>query len=187
MKFAGIEKLVALYSRASKRERIIMIAAGVFVSMWISDQAVIGPLVATFGNMDREAKDLKTSIRRSVQLLSQKERMMKEVEQYADYSIETKSPDEEALSLLKHIEELANNTSINLLYVKPAGANPGEVIQKYYVTLEGEGQMQQLVQFFYAIENSKLLLRVEKYVLQPTETGSSVIKCSATVSRAIIP
>lgn len=187
MKFTLIEKILGMYSRASKRERAIMIVAGVIVSFWLADQAVVGPLVTTFTQMDQKARELKADIRRSVQLLSKKERMMKEAELYADYSVESKSPEEEALSLLKHIEELANDTSINLLYVKPAGANPSDVIQKYYMTLEGEGQMLQFVQFFYAIENSKLLLRVEKYVLQPTESGSSVIKCSATISRAIIP
>ncbi len=187
MKLNMLEKILGFYTRSSKREKIYIIVAGAVVSVLLLDQAILRPIVTTFRNMDIEVNDLKTNIRRSVHLLSQKERMTKEMEQFADYAVESKSPEEETLSLLKHIEELANKTSLNLLYVKPAGTNPSEVIQKYYVTMESEGQIQQLIQFFYEIENSRLLLRIEKYILQPTDTGSSVIKCSATVSRAIIP
>ena len=187
MKLNMFERIVGFYTRCSKRERLYVIVAGIVVSILLLDQVILKPIVNTFRNMDAEVADLKNNIRRSVHLLSQKERMTKEMEQFADYSVKSKSSDEETLGLLKHIEELANKTSLNLLYVKPAGTNPAEVAEKYYVTLESEGQIQQLVQFFYEIENSKLLLRVEKYTLQPADTGSTVIKCSATVSRAIVP
>ncbi|MBI4430412.1 MAG: hypothetical protein HY587_01700 [Candidatus Omnitrophica bacterium] len=182
-----IEKAVGFYTRASKREKTILFAAMAAVAFWISDQYVMGPILKSFKGMDQEVKDLKVSIRRSVHLLSQKEKMMKEIEQISEFSHPSRSPEEETLALLKHIEELANKASVNLLYVKPAGSNPSETVQKYYMTLESEGQMQRLVQFFYEIESSKLLLRVEKYTLQPAETGSTVIKCSATISKAIIP
>jgi hypothetical protein len=55
--------------------------------------------------------------------------------------------------------------------------------KKYFATLESEGPMQQLLTFFYEVENSTQLLKVEKYTLQPIAKGSTVVKCAATISR----
>ena len=121
-----------------------------------------------------------------MRLLSQKERMLEEIERYKAYSVEVKSPEEETGALLKHIEELANQSSVNLLYAKPAGSKPDEAVKKFIVTLECEGQMAQMINFFYQIENSTLLLKIDKFTLQPASNGSSVVKCAATISRTIL-
>ena len=52
---------------------------------------------------------------------------------------------------------------------------------------DAESTLDQLISFFYAIENTKLLFRLEKYTLQPTAKGSSVVKCAATISMVGIP
>ena len=186
MKLLNLEKLALLFTRLSKREKMILYVTSFAVSIMVVDRFVVRPIVNTFHSLDQEVHDLQTNIRKSIRLLAQKERMLNEAKQYASYSAELKSPEEEAVALLKHVEELANQSSINLLYAKPAASPPQEQIKKYYVNLEFEGQMEQLVNFFYQIENSKLLLRIEKYTLQPTAKGSSVVKCTATVSKAIV-
>ena len=134
-------------------------------------------------SLDKRIQDTQTNIQRSIRLLGQKDQILKEAEHYAPYTESSKSEEEETLALLKHVQELANQASVNLLYSKPAGGgNDINERNVYRVNLECEGQMDQLISFFYAVENSKLLLRVEKYSLQATTKGSSVIKCSAVIS-----
>ena len=187
MKPFNFEKITSLFSRLSKREKMILYVTSFVISALVLDRFVVRPIVKTLHSLNQEARDLQTNIKKSVRLLAQKDRMMSEAKQYAAYSTESKSPEEETVALLKHVEELANHSSVNLLYAKPGGSQQApEQIAKHYVNLELEGQMEQLINFFYEIENSKMLLRIEKYTLQPTAKGSSVVKCTATVSKAIV-
>lgn len=187
MKLFDFSKLAEIYKRFSKREKTIFYATAAILSILILDQLVIRPILGTFHSLNQEVRDLESSIKKSVRLLAQKDRMMNEVKLYSAYSVQAKSAEEEIAILLKHIEELANQSSVNLLYVKPAQAKADEQVAKYFVNLEAEGQMEQILNFFYEIENSKLLLRTEKYAMQPTAKGSSVVKVAATISRTIAP
>ena len=179
----NVEKIVAFFERLSKREKIILMAAAAVLSILGAYHLVLRPIFGTFSSLSRQVVDLKTDIKKSVRLLSQKDQIMKEVQEYKDYSLSSKSPEEETVALLKFIEEMANKASINLLYVKPGGIKADEAGKRYFATLESEGPMPQLLTFFYDLETSNQLLRVEKYTLQPVTKGSSVVKCAATISR----
>ena len=121
-----------------------------------------------------------------MRIISQKDRIENQTEKYAGFSSEAKSGEEEMLSVLRHIEELARKTGVNLIYVKPAEGKSEGSIKKYYMSLEGESESQPLVRFFYEIETSPMLLRIERYSLVPASAGSRVIKVAATISRAVI-
>jgi len=182
----NISKWVAFFNRLSKREKLIAIAAFGVVFVLVTDQLVVRQILKSLNSLDQQAKDLESNIKKSIRMLSQKERMLAEIEKYKVFSVETKSSEEETVALLKHIEELANQSSVNLLYAKPAGSKPDEAVKKFIVTLECEGQMAQMIKFFYEIENSTLLLKIDKFTFQPTSSGSSVVKCGATISRAVL-
>jgi hypothetical protein len=182
----NMSKWAAWFNRFSKRERLVaMITFGVVILM-ASDRLIVRQIFKSLHSLDQQLGDLQGGIQNSVRLLTQRERMLAEIEKYRTFSVEARSPEEETVTLLKHIEELANQSSINLLYAKPSGFKPDEEIKKFIVTLECEGQMAQMIKFFYQLENSPLLLKIDKYTLQPTSVGSSVVKFGATISRAIL-
>ena len=137
--------------------------------------------------MKFNVENLKEDIKKSVKLLSQKERLLQEQKEYEAFSTGTRSSEEQAVALLQHIEELADRANVNLLYVKPASGKGEEVEKKSLATLECEGRMEQIIRFIYEIENSNQLLKIEKYALRPTAQGSAVIKLAATISRPTLP
>lgn len=186
MRLIDVAKLAGFFQRLSQREKIILYLSITIVMAMAVDQLVVSPIHKSVQSVDQRIHDMEANIKRSIQLLGQKEQMMKEAEHYATYAAASKPSEDEILVLLKQVQELASQASVNLLYSKPGG---GETKERnvYRVSLECEGQMDQVINFFFAIENSKLLLRIEKYSLQPTAKGSSVVKCAATVSMIGIP
>ena len=189
MKFPKIfntERISALFSRLSFREKIFLGATMLMVILVCSDQFVIRPMIRTLDSLNQQINNLQADIKRSMKLLSQKERISQELQAYAVYSVPHRSPEEETVALLKLIEELANRASVNLLYVKPAAGKTEEEEKKYYATLECEGPMAQTVSFFYEVEHSNQLLKIEKYVLRPASKGSLVVKLAATISRPVL-
>jgi len=187
MQLIDVAKLIGFFQRLSQREKIILYLSVTVVLGVAVDQLVLSPIHKSDQSLNQKIHDTEVNIKGSIRLLSQKEQMMKEAEHYATYAASSQSSEDEVLILLKQVQELASQASVNLLYSKPSGAGETKERNVYRVSLECEGQMDQLINFFYAIENSKLLLRIEKYSIQPTAPGSSVIKCAATVSMAGIP
>ena len=82
-----IEKFVNFLGRLSKREKIILSAAAVAISILGLDQLILRPIFGTFKALNRQVADLKTDIKKSVRLLSQKEEILKEVQSFQDYSL----------------------------------------------------------------------------------------------------
>lgn len=177
------EKVVSFLTHLSPRERIFFFVTGMIVIVFISDRIVIQPIFNTFRSMELGVENLQSDIKKSIKLLSQKERLLREQKEYEVFASGTRSPEEQAVALLQHIEELANRANVNLLYVKPASTKEEGAEKKSVATLECEGRMEEIVRFFYEIENSNQLLKIEKYVLRPTAQGSTVVKLAATVSR----
>lgn len=186
MKFFPVEKIFSFFVRLSPREKIIFLGAVFMVGLVISDRLIIRPILGTFSSLEREMDNLQTDIRKSIRLLSQKERILKEVELYAGYSTLARSAEEGEVALLKHIEELANKVAVTLLYVKPAAGRGEETEKKYAATLECETRMEQLMRFFYELESSSQLLKIEKYAIQPTAKESVVVKSAITVSQPVL-
>lgn len=183
MKLIDMAKIVAMLQRLSPREKVILYFSVAAVVLVAADQLVLTPIYRNFQSLDQRIQDTENNIKKSIRLLGQKEKMLRESEKYATYTAASRSSEDGVLVLLKNIQELASQSSVNLLYSKPAGGDSKER-NVYRITLECEGQVDQIINFFYAVENSKLLFRIEKYALQATAKGSSVIKCAATVSMA---
>jgi len=186
MKTSPLVKIATWIGRLSGREKMLVYGAAAAVILTLSDQVVIRPIVATFQSLDQQVKDLQGQISRTIQVLSQKDRIAAEIVRYSKYNVPVTSEEEEMLSLLEHIEALASKTTVNLLYVKPAGVKSEGRTKKFYLSLECEGLQPHVVSFFYEVESSMKLLRIEKYAVQPTARGSSAVRGAATISRSLV-
>jgi Tfp pilus assembly protein PilO len=72
--------------------------------------------------------------------------------------------------------------------MKPSGLKEEkDNTKKYLVSLSCEGQMEQIMDFMYNVENSRKFLTIEKYQISPKTKESSVINCTMTISKIVIP
>ena len=186
IRLPSIEKIVTFFGKLSKREKLLLYGAAVTIAFLASDRLLIRPIVRTFQSFGLELQTLEVNIKTSVRLLSQKDRIAEEATRYASYAVEAKTAEEENASLLKYIEELAHESDLNLLYVKPAAVKTEGRIKKYFVTLECQGLMSQVIVFFHSVENAPLPLKIEKYTIQPAAKGSATLKFVATISKGIM-
>lgn len=185
-----ISKLQSLYSalgRLSKREKMIFYGAVIIVSATLLDRVVLYPIYFRMESLNKDIKDKSAGIKRNLRLLAQKDKILAESVKYSVYTSIPKSEDEETTSLLKEIENLANKSSVYLVDMKPSGQKDMGSSKKYLVNLNCEGQMEQLTEFMYNIENSSKLLGIEKYQISPKSKESSVAKCSMAISKIVIP
>ena len=182
-----IKKFYSFVSHLSKRERIVFYIALGVISLVILDRLVIYPVLARMRSLDEEIKEERARIKRDLHILAQKERIIEESQKYAPYSIKDLSTEEVTTLLLKEIGNLANETSVYLIDIKPTGIKEEDVYRKYLVNLSCEAQMEQIINFIYSIEDSHSLLKIEKYNINPKSEDSSIARCSMVISKTVIP
>jgi len=137
--------------------------------------------------LDKEVLEKTTGIEKNLRILAQKDRIVAESSKYSPFLSSPNTEEEEITSILKEIETLANKSSVYLVDMKPAGLKTSGLSKKYMINLSCEAQMEQLFEFMYNIENSDLLLLIERYQIGPKSAESSVAKCGMSVVKIVAP
>lgn len=180
------EKLYSTFNRLKKRERAIFYVAAVIAAFTFIDRLIIAPVVFKVNSLNRQISEQEAGIKQGLRILSQKDKIASENTKLKSYLVSFKSQEEEVTAALKEIEGLANKNSVYVVDMKPGAVKEAEATKKYYINLECEGQMEQLVKFMYDIESSNQLFSVDKYEITPKYKESSVAKCSMSISKIVI-
>jgi hypothetical protein len=71
--------------------------------------------------------------------------------------------------------------------MKPLAPRAVDFYKKYEVELEIEGEMEQVVNFLYQLNNSPQLLRAEKVALNPKDRDSTTVRAKLNVTKVVMP
>ncbi|MFH2137150.1 MAG: hypothetical protein ABII88_01410 [Candidatus Omnitrophota bacterium] len=174
-------------SRLSKREKTVLYVSLGFALLALMDRAVVGPIIGKLNSLEKEIQETEHQIKKNLIIKSQQKRINEEEKQYATFSVEAGSGEEETASLLKDIENLATEFSIYLIDMKPLTVVSGGGIKKYVVSLSCEAEMKAMVTFLYAMENADKLLQIGAFNITPKNKQSSVGRCELLVYKIVIP
>lgn len=166
---------------------MILYGAMCFVLLMLMDRLVIYPIFYKIDTLNKDIRKKESDIRRNLRILTYKDRILEERKKYASFLVSSKSQEEEMTLLLKEIEGLAGDSSINLVDMKPAGLQESGASQRYIINLNCEAGMEQIINFMYNIENSGKLLSIEKYKISPKSRESDVASCSITIFKIVMP
>lgn len=182
------QDLIKMITRLSKREKAIFYAAATIVTLLLLDRLIVYPVYSKIASLNNEIRSRESGIVRDLHIISQKDRIANEAKQYASYISSSQSEEEEMTSFLKEIENLANKSSLYIVDMKPAGfKEEKDSARKYLVNVSCEGQMEQIMDFMYNIENSSLLLGIEKYQVGQKSKESSIAQSTMTISKIVLP
>ena len=181
-----IQALYSFLSRLSKREKLIFYGAATFVSLAMIDQLIVTPIYSKITSLNKEVVDKEAGIKKNLRILSQKDRIVEERNRYASLLNKFESGEEDITALLKEVEVLAGKNSVYLIDIKPVGLESEEGQEKYLVRLNCEAEMTGIFSFIYSVESSDKLLTVEDYKITPKSPGSSVARCTMSISKRVM-
>ena len=176
-----------IFSRLSKKEKLILNIAVFLISLVIFDRLLISPTFSKIRSLNEEITQEKAKIRKNLHILAQKDTITAESNKFNSFFETAKPEDEEMTSILKEVEQVANKNSVYLIDLKPGGLKGSGPAKKYLINLTLEAQMEQIVDFMFDIESSNRLLAVEKYQLEPKSRESSVARCAMVISKTFVP
>ncbi len=171
------------YQKLSRRERVIFFGTLIFLFLLFVDRFIVSPVMDKLSQLDRQIHDQETSIKTSLKVLVQKDRILAENSELATHAPSFGTPEEEMTTLLKDIESIANTSKVSLVFVKPGNIEAKNNIKRYYATLECESEMPDMVTFFHSVEGSSKLLKIERYLINPKNKESSIAHASLTISK----
>ena len=183
-----LQNIGKFLTKLSKRERAVFYSAVFVVLLLLLDRSIIYPVYSKIKSLNTQIKDKEIGIVKDMRILAQKERIEAEAKKYASYASQTEAEEEAMTAFLKEIEELANKSSLYVVDMKPQGVKEEKNKSiKYMITLSCEGQMEQVMNFMYNVENSNSLLTVERYQMGPKTRESSIAQSSMSISKIAVP
>jgi hypothetical protein len=179
-----LQPVLKLLSGLSKREKTILYTAIIALSLVALDKLIVFPVFSKIKSLDSAIKEGESGIARDMRMLAQKEKIILETKKYASYLNSPESEEEAMTSFLKEVENLANKSSLYIIDMKPMGVKAEkDNTKKYQLVLTCEGQMQQLIEFIYNIENLNALLNIERYQISPKNKDTGTVQCSITIAK----
>lgn len=180
--------LLSIISRLGKRERVIFYVTAGIISLLVLDRTVVSQIWTRREQMDQKIKAQEELIRSSLIIATQEEKILKESKYYAPYFSEPESEEKEITAFLKEVENYAKDSSVYVVDIKPSGKKQRDASStQYFLKMEFEALMDQLLHFFFVVENTHGLLKIEDYQIQPKTEGSSIVSCTLSISKTIIP
>ena len=180
-------RIASFLAGLNKRQKILFYGAIAFVIFASIDRVVLAPVLGRVHQLDEQIKLEEEIIKRNLSILSQKESLADEINKFTSYLSKSQSEEQDITNFSREIESLAKVASVYLTGIRPAGKRVEGITKKYLIELDFEARMEQLFEFFYAIENSDKLTKIELYYITPKSGESSIATCSIRVSKIIIP
>ena len=182
-----IKSILSFISRLSKRERTILYVTVFVVGLVLLDRLILSPILSKIQELNETIILQEETIGQSLLIVMQEKRIEGESKQYISYLSQPEAEEKEVMAFLKEVENIAKKSSVYLIDIKPAGKDVDGVSTWYFVKLNFEAQMEQVFKFFHNITNFEQMLKIKEYKISPKTAGTSVITCSVSISKAIIP
>jgi Tfp pilus assembly protein PilO len=179
-----LQPLLKILSGLSKREKTVLYVTVAIVSLVALDRLIIYPVYTKIISLNKEIKESEAGINRDLRILSQQERILLETKKYASFLANPESEEEAMTSFLKEIENLANKSSLYIVDMKPGGTKVDkDKTKRFQLILSCEGQMEQVIEFMYNVENMDLLVTIDRYQISPKSKDSTIVQCAITISK----
>lgn len=175
-----------IWDKLSKKEKIGLSVAFVFLALAFLDRLLISPVRTKFNALNLQIRISEKQLGGDMRNINQKKFIGEEYEQYLPYIRRSGSDEEEVAKILGEIEALARKSSVYLVDMKPRKPREVEFYKEYTVEIEAEGYMESLMSFIYQLNTSSQLLRVETLRLNLTKGDSNVLSASMLITKVLI-
>lgn len=174
-------------NRLSKREKLIALVVLVLALCFVVYNFILDPMLKKISslNSDIEAQEIK--LKKNIKIISQEAQVAGQYKQYSDL-MKLKTSEEQAMAkLLSEIEAVAQGINIRILDMKPQKIKTIDFYKNFSVAFTIDGQLKDITQFLYSLQNLPHLIKVDKLQLEKESVYQPELKASLQVSKVLIP
>ena len=183
MKLPAVPSLSSL----SRRERLLVMAGALVLSVVALDRGVLGPWLRHTRTIRQEVQRLEAMIRSDRELSRRKPLILGQAQAYQDYLSLAQSPEPDMASLLREIETLGSRSGVSLGQVKPLEGTAEGSSQGFAIEVDYKGSLQEWVHFVYLLQSSRSLFEIERATVARMEEGSGQVQGSLRLTSQVNP
>jgi Tfp pilus assembly protein PilO len=165
----------------SKRERLIAIVAGAVLALLVLDHYVLTPLLTAGAKLSDERVQAVAELNKATTLFQREHTLAAKWSEMLEGGLKSDPGDAEA-QLLHALQGWADQAGLEITSRKPERATEGKDVREITVQTAGTGSMAAISQFLYAIQTSKLPVRVRDLQLGTRREGTDDLSIVARIS-----
>lgn len=174
-------------SQLADKNRKLFLIAVVIAMVAIFDQLMISPALRWIDSVNEEISQQNNIIAADLRVLTNKERIIGQVEAYKKYfTNKVKDDDEVNNEFFRVVERLASQTKISLIKSNPSEIKKNKKYLEYAAKVDCAGELSDLITFMHAINSTDELLKVVSFNLTPKRGSVSEVNASMTISKLIV-
>jgi len=169
-----------------KKERILIYITIFIVSIFLMEKFAISSLKLKLKRLRQQVKLQEVKLKKELEMRRRKNEIDSEYKHYQSY-LKTGDSDREAVGkFLKEVERIAKSSAVSIASLNPT-VEPEQIegYKKYKVNLRADVNMEQVSNFLYKVQESNLLIKVDKFSLASKNAMATSLRMDATISIAI--
>jgi len=135
--------------------------------------------------LKQQTKLAEANLKKGLEMQKQKDMISSDYDKYQAFLIIEKMEQRQIIEeLLKEVERIAKDSGASILNLSPQEAAE-QAKGRYNADLRIEANAEQILNFLYKIQESKLLIKLDKISVSPKDEQASTLKAEATISIAV--
>lgn len=170
----------------SKREKLIASIVLGLAFFFLIYSLILEPLLRKLSNINAQIVVQESKFKKNLKILSQEKKVASQYKQFAELMRLKASDEQEMAKLLSEIESVAQGINIRILDMKPQRIKNIDFYKNFSVALIIDGQLKDITQFLYSLQNLPHLIKVDKLHLEKESAFQPELKASLQVSKDLI-
>jgi hypothetical protein len=170
----------------TKREKTILFLTIFTIIFAVVFNFFLWPLLVKYDSLNKEIKISAARLKKYYRLLGQKEMIKNKYNAFSTTLRTSGGEKDTQIATLAALEEMALAASLRLIDIRPQkSVRETGLYKEIIIEIRTEGSMESHLRFIYALENSLLLLRIQKFELA-AKTNAQALEGTFTIIQPAI-
>lgn len=174
--------------KINKREKILAYIIIGLVVFFVGDKVLLSGIRGGMNSLKNRIKTEESKLRTGIEIQKRKDTILGEYKGYQAFLKQEKLSEVDIFArFLKELENIARESRVSILSLNPQNKiEESDGYRKYTADLRVETNIEQLYDFLYRIQNSSLLIRINKMSVIPKDESGTILRFEASISIAIL-
>jgi len=183
-----MKKLLSTFiSGLSSKEKMMLYCACAAVGIAVFDRLVLGPITKESANIEEKIKNQMVTVEKDLTILQYKDKIINEDKTYSVFYTKNGLSAEELIgTFLSEVEGLAKSSGIALNNINPVTTEEKKDYTEYSLIIECTGNMKNILDFIYGVDNSKKPIMVASFEIVPKNREAYDVKCTIEIVKVVL-
>ena len=174
--------------KINRREKILIYAGAGLIAIFLINKLFLSVIRSSMNTMKSRITSEEAKLKMGIEFQKRKDAMLAEYKGYEAYLKEEKMPEADIFAkFLKEVEGIARESRVSILTLNPQNkVEEADSYRKFTAELKVEASMEELYDFLYRVQNSKLLLKIDRMSVTSKDELGSVLRLDVSISIAIL-